>query len=140
MKSCHLSIQTFKEEANNQSKEVLNHSACISITDVCQANLDLNPNWKYQFKSKFYDIDNKKHPQAFNDGLALEVIDFMKKVYADPEVDELIIHCHAGISRSRAFHCFFQYYIVEDPSVLNNPPAYIGNALVYNSLVKMFLS
>ena len=53
--------------------------------------------------------------------------------------DQLVIHCHAGISRSAALHNFFQYYIVNNPYIINNPPQFIGNSYVYSTLVNTYL-
>lgn len=136
MKSCHVSLGTFLEDIN--SLEV-SSMACISITDVCQSSVELNPNWKKSLALKFYDIDSKLHPYAFKEEQAEKTIQYMLEVFNTPGIEELVIHCHAGISRSRAFHCFYQYYIVKDKQTLDNPPAYIGNAMVYNMLVQVYM-
>lgn len=140
MKSCHIGIYEFEQNVNiDLNKELLTNKACISITDLDQEDVVIHSDWKQSLSLKFYDVDT---PDAgykmFDEGQAKQVIDFMIDVVLDGTIDELIIHCHAGISRSRALHNFFQYYIVKDHYHTSNPPATIGNAHVYNTLVKVY--
>lgn len=137
MKSCHISIHEFTTQVNLNSEEVLSNKACISITDVCQKTVVPNIYWNKSLCLKFYDIDIKKHPQAFNLAMAIKTLEFMLEVFHS-DIDELVIHCHAGISRSRALHNFFQYYIIKDQNMIDNPPKFIGNNLVYSLMVQAY--
>ena len=137
MNSKHISLHEFTTVHNLQTEDVLENKTCISITDICQNSIVLSPNWGGTLSLKFYDIDLKSHPQCVKKEQAIEVINFMLLVFKSG-YDELIIHCHAGISRSAAFHNFFQYYIVKNQNIIDNPPKFIGNSLVYSLLVETY--
>lgn len=75
----------------------------ISITQPGDHDADLHPDWKEVLRLQFDDIDGSMLPssnsRSFTPWHAKEVIDFLE---ANKEVDELIVHCMAGISRSAA--------------------------------------
>ena len=65
----------------------------------------------------------------FNEDHAKEIVQFVKDVHADKESAVLIVHCHAGISRSGAVGTFacdyvrldYQEFIDLNPYIMSNP-------------------
>lgn len=83
--------------------------ACISVTSP-NGWAKLKNNWKDVLRLEFDDID-RLHPDIsllvgtnlFSKDQAQEVVEFLDK---NKDVDELIVHCMAGISRSAAIARF----------------------------------
>lgn len=75
----------------------------ISITQPGDKEVGLHPEWKAILRLEFDDIDGSMLPssnsRSFTAWHAKEVLDFLE-IYKD--IDELIVHCMAGISRSAA--------------------------------------
>lgn len=82
---------------------------CISVTSP-NGWAKLKDNWKDVLRLEFDDID-RLHPDIsllvgtnlFSKDQAQEVVEFLDK---NKDVDELIVHCMAGISRSAAIARF----------------------------------
>lgn len=69
----------------------------------------LRPGWKHLLILEFNDIDKKFHPwKLFDKNQAQQVIDFVESL--PDEVDSLMVHCEAGISRSAAVALFIRDY------------------------------
>lgn len=139
MKSAHVSKEQFKTRINTLEANLSNF-ACISITDPCEMKVSLSPYWSKSLALSFLDIDIDTLPYCFTKDMARQVIQYLLEVFQDLNVNTLYIHCHAGISRSRAIHNFFQYYIVENELMKANPPSFVGNSKVYSTLVEVYLT
>jgi len=108
--------------------------AIISITENDFANLSLD--WKYRLNLQFHDIDLpsikvnlrdrvKEKYICFNDDHAKQIMDFLTEV--EDKVEKIIVHCHAGISRSAAVAKF----IAEKYSLYFNHQYSLYNKSVY---------
>lgn len=137
MKSTHISKAQFIQSINTQ-EERLTSFACISITEPAEMKVNISPYWAKSLALSFFDTD-EKIPNSFTKEMAHEVIKFLIDIHSSKDVNTLYVHCYAGISRSRAIHNFFQYYIVKNQVMINNPPQFIGNSLVYSTLVETYL-
>ena len=74
----------------------------------------LKPGWEQILKLTFDDIEEKTEDYIlFNKQHALAILDFIQKL--PPEIDHIIIHCWAGVSRSGAVAKFLcEYYQTSD--------------------------
>jgi rhodanese-related sulfurtransferase len=109
--------------------------ALISITDpdddgcIGGGPATLKRGWKYLLRLRFGDVDDTSNSYAFHDGHAQSIVDFLTKL--PDTVDTLIVHCHAGISRSAAVAKFAaDFFDVED----FNHGYTLYNKLVYRIL------
>lgn len=76
--------------------------AVISITGSCPCPANLDPKWQAILRLEFDDIDWEEEPyQLFSEQQAREIIAFAKEC-AETGIDGILVHCHAGISRSAA--------------------------------------
>lgn len=67
----------------------------------------LRPGWKHLLILEFNDIDRKMPPwKLFDKDQAKQVIDFVESL--PDEVDSIMVHCEAGISRSAAVALFIK--------------------------------
>ena len=87
--------------AQARQENLFGYHRIISITDPDQIKPDLGHlNAKEILQLSFHDVlgagDNSI---AFNDDHFLKIIDFHKNIRDD---DDVMVHCHAGISRSSA--------------------------------------
>jgi len=77
------------------------HWAVISISGLNPAVL--KDGWHSVLKLEFDDIDTPEEPYIlFSDSQANRIIDFVEEVRASHEVEGILVHCQAGISRSAA--------------------------------------
>ena len=119
--------------------------AIISISGMGD-DRKLNVNWEHRLDLDFDDVDapgsftivtkqgNVELPYiTFNENMARKVLQF---AYALPDtIDIIIVHCHAGISRSAAVAKF----LAEEIYDVMFPPQYmLYNKLVYRTLIKIF--
>lgn len=119
--------------------------AIISITGMGD-DRKLNIDWKYRLDLNFDDVDapgsftivtkkgNIELPYiTFNEDMARKVLQF---AYDLPDtIDIIIVHCHAGVSRSAAVAKF----LAEEIYNATFPSKYmLYNKLVYSTLMKVF--
>jgi len=88
--------------------------AIISITDPGAPPAELHPGWPAILRIEFGDLEYDRHTIAywgaswqsvegvFRAAHAQDIIRFVERVESDPDIDHLVIHCHAGKSRSAA--------------------------------------
>lgn len=112
--------------------------ALISITDARDA--DLHADWKHIIRVQFNDIDvvnescwtvnGKPMYKLFDEKKASQIRTFVNELYNDDAEINLIVHCHAGISRSAAV----AKYVAERYD-LDFPKSYsVYNRKVYSTL------
>ncbi len=94
-----ISKADFVKNYNNQNG--LSNSACISIVDPTEAyKPNISDKWQASLRIEMYDADTEEN-SCFTDQEAGQILDFIRLVQ-DCQIKNLIIHCHAGISRSAA--------------------------------------
>lgn len=77
--------------------------AVISLTEPCSADGEakLADGWHSVLRLEFHDITKEEEPYQLMDAAqAQQIVDFVRKVAL--EVEGVIVHCRAGISRSAA--------------------------------------
>ena len=113
--------------------------ACLSIVDNAQSSFNLNPNWVDSRQVNFEDTDNSLNPNALNIANARFIVKYLMSVKENQKVKDLIVHCVAGVSRSRAVCLFFQEVLNNNPvEDLSRTPYQTHNRLVYSQLVKAY--
>lgn len=86
---------------DNWNKEPPSNSACISITDNTMAwKPCIDPNWKESLVLEFFDCDCEKDSE-FTKKKAQQICEFVDKI-SSMRLDNIVVHCYAGISRSAA--------------------------------------
>ena len=104
----------FMSKAAAEKLIYTDHAALISISEPGE-NVYLSGKWDDILVLKFHDTDadanngqnwsalgKPKYWVKFDESQAKEIIDFMNRIHVAEKRKDLIIHCHAGISRSAA--------------------------------------
>lgn len=74
----------------------------ISICEPLAPAAALSPTWNAVLHLKFDDIDTPNELRTtFSAGHAALILDFVEQASAE-NIDGILVHCHAGISRSAA--------------------------------------
>ncbi len=109
---------------------------CISITDFLDGNYAYLPQeFKEILRLQFHDIDTNIMESLGNtyfgmdDSDAKEIVVFLERWYN--KVDYLIIHCHAGISRSSGIASAIEKYYNGDDSKYFHNSIYRPNMRCY---------
>lgn len=103
--------------------------AVISLTSPGKPDAALQPGWAAVLRLAFHDVDSAEAGYAvFKQAHAAAILDFVDSL---PEaITHLVVHCHAGISRSAGVARF-----LAGRHRLRFPPNYaIYNRLVYSVL------
>lgn len=110
-----------------------NETALISLIDPeLEGEFEFDT-WKYRLQLCFDDVDDANDGIAFNSKMAKSVIEFNNAL--PQQVNHIIIHCVAGISRSSAVTKFLTKYIYPDCFNTQFDVEYQQfNQLVYNRL------
>lgn len=75
---------------------------------------------------------------VFDRGHAKKVIDFVTKLQIEPQKRLLVVHCHAGISRSGAVGLFINRYLkLNDKLFRQDNPYILPNAYILSTLMEM---
>lgn len=82
-------------------------------------------------------------PFAFSDYDAIAIINFLKRHFEASDFEDIIIHCHAGVSRSHAIALFIAKFFAKDEKeyqrlLHQERKIYGGNTYVYNKLIEQF--
>jgi len=128
------------------------------IISIISPQLYGNPIKKVGFKDnpkriatlhlQFYDIDSSKEltkmsynelvaqygPGIFSEYQAQQIIDFVEK-YKD-QVELIVIHCEAGISRSAAVGAAIMKQLTGDDSKIFNNKMFLPNMFIYSTILK----
>lgn len=113
--------------------------ALISINDPGYKNKIDYSAWKHNLILEFNDIDKPMNGYfMFDDWYAKRLIDFVLQL---PEnINQIVVHCYAGVSRSGAVVRFLQKHIY--PSCFNSDfwlKYTMDNHRVYSTLEKMWV-
>ena len=87
--------------------------ALISITDIEDKDIHIPfHKWENVTKLNFHDIDEKQEGMTlFNVQMARQIIKFVLGL--PDNVNRIVVHCYAGISRSAAIVRFLQKFVYE---------------------------
>lgn len=107
----------------------LPHMAVISLTTPGKPDAALQPGWAAVLRLAFHDVDSDQGGYVlFSRNHADAILDFVDSLPAG--TTHLIVHCHAGISRSAGVVRF-----LAGRHQVSFPPNYaIYNRLVYSTL------
>lgn len=109
----------------------LPHWAVISISESDSKPANLKEGWHSVLRLEFDDIDSPQDPyQMFNANHANQIIDFVDRIQNGHEVESILVHCRAGISRSAAV----AKWIAEQHSIPFNEQYALYNKHVYSTL------
>ena len=118
--------------------------ALVSIREPAE-HVDLASTWRTVLKLEFHDSDPSKdfNPLGicyddqvlFDEIMAKNVIEWLNSLPYD--VDSVIVHCHAGVSRSAAVAKFICTYYNMNHHILDNYSLY--NKHVYRVLNSVFI-
>lgn len=90
-------------------------SFLIRIGDTPSEFEDISANYEDVLTLCFYDIYPKPaiplNWNAFSKKEAISVIEFFNKIETQKNASELVIHCHAGISRSPAIALSYAWFV-----------------------------
>ena len=83
-------------------------------------------------------------PFAVSDYDSDVIIDFLERHFGNNDFEDIIVHCHAGVSRSHAVALFIAKFFAKDESeyqrlLRQEWKVDGGNAYVYNKLVERFM-
>ena len=87
-------------------------------------------------KLVFSDIEMPNHPDAMSELQAKQIVDFVHSL--DSNIENLIVSCEAGMSRSPAVAAAILYALGEDDMRIWNNSAYSPNTYVYRKVLKAF--
>lgn len=93
---------TFTGRSQAEALYGRSHWAVISITQPGE-KVDLRSGWHSVLRLHFHDIDQPEDPYTlFDESHAKQIIDFVSAVNDSGQVEGILVHCQAGISRSAA--------------------------------------
>jgi len=109
----------------------------ISITDPASGNPPFHGTYEGIIRLQFHDI-NEQFPEGyffegvlFNSDDAKDILAFVKN---HPDIDEIVVHCEAGVSRSAGVAAALsKIYLGDDTEFFGL--CYIPNRLVYNTIL-----
>ncbi len=109
------------------------NSVCVSIVDPTATYVPkINSNWSASKQISFYDADDELN-SCFTKDDALMLINFIKRSISS-NIDNIIVHCYGGISRSAAVAKF-----ISDIFKLNFPSNYmLYNKYIYTTLANQY--
>lgn len=91
----------YMSQANAEKLRPMLDTALISITEPSEL-ANLNTGWTHLLRLEFHDSDTQNFVGCvlFNEAMALQIINLTQSL--PEEVKHIMVHCHAGISRSAA--------------------------------------
>lgn len=106
-------------------------AVCISIVDPTSARKpDITDKWAASLRMEFYDYDTEKE-SGFGKKEAKEICKFVDSI-SKMDLDIIVVHCYAGISRSAAVAKFISIVLC-----LKFPENYfLHNKYVFSTLLK----
>lgn len=79
------------------------NQALIAIQDTFKNGYAYDPDWPALLEIQFDDIDTADPGYVvFDQAHARKIIDFITSIKQDDQIDTVLVHCNAGISRSSA--------------------------------------
>jgi len=122
----------FTNQSTAENNAAIENWAVISISDY--EDVDIEYGWHSVHRSKFIDVNLRSKLQEnevlMTDAQALEIVEFVHKVA--PEIDGILVHCRAGVSRSAAV----AKYIARTFDLPFNHQYNMFNDFVYDQLIK----
>lgn len=92
----------FMSQSQAESLTAEADTALISITEPGDPQAAVDPEWKHLLRLSFHDVDQDRGEgfRLFDEMHARQILDFVESL--PEEINYVIVHCHAGISRSAA--------------------------------------
>lgn len=122
----------FTNQSTAENNAAISGWAMISISDY--ENVDIKKGWHSVHRSKFIDVNLRSKLQdnevLMTDEQALAIVEFVHKVA--PEIDGILVHCRAGVSRSAAV----AKYIARTFNLPFDHNYNMFNDYVYDQLIK----
>lgn len=126
-----LSIQEYSSEMMGIEYKVGGN--CLAALNVHFSDVTTQMEEKKRKENKRWSAEIK----LIEDSDANEIKTFVESLY-DLDIDTLIIHCHAGVSRSSAVAAAITKYYTNDDSMYFNSDRYAPNMTVYYKILKAF--
>lgn len=125
----------FMENEYHKIENISRH-LIISITDSGDADIKLQKNCVDILRLNFHDIDSELlNYQVFNEEFACKILNFVFNNIDN--VDLILVHCEAGISRSAGVACSLCSILNgNDLEMVKKYPLY--NRKVYNTILKQY--
>lgn len=108
--------------------------ATISITDVNSEFPELDETNRVGILQQKFDDTNARRPGSFTSDQAFDILRFAENVAMD--IEKLMIHCHAGVSRSPAVAAALYKLIMNDDDSFFFQ-RYVPNTLVYRTILEV---
>lgn len=114
--------------------------ACISISNSVGDWPDIDDDCRVDilqlvFVDVVFSVSQDFDYSVFSERTALEILDFVEELWWEIEV--LMIHCDAGISRSSAVAAAISKLYLDDDSEFYDEDLYDPNPLVYDILLRV---
>ena len=119
-------------------------SALIAINDLDEINHKRNYVSRYRYKKcffHFFDDTLEDEPYHLSPTGGRRLYGSILQALETPGLEEIVIHCHAGYSRSRAVGSFISKYLLKDEAQFKALKAenggFAGNSHVLDTLIKI---
>jgi predicted protein tyrosine phosphatase len=107
--------------------------AAISITCYKKTFPTLSEENRVGLLQLDFDDVNVKREGSFTQDHAVKILEFAKEII--PQIETLLVHCHAGVSRSPAVAASL-YKLLTNASDSHYFRTYVPNTLVYNTILE----
>ena len=115
-------------------------SALIAINDLDEIDHKRNYVSRFRYNKCFFHFFEDE-PYHLSPTGGQRLYGSIQQALAIPDLEELVIHCHAGYSRSRAVASFITKYLLKDDAMFEALKAenggFAGNPHVLNTLIKI---
>ena len=119
-------------------------SALIAINDLDEIDHKRNYVSRFRYKKCFFHFfDDALEDEPYHLSLTggRRLYGSIQQALAIPGLEEIVIHCHAGYSRSQAVASFISKYLLKDDAMYEALKAenggFAGNPHVLNTLIKI---
>lgn len=131
-------VLNWKQALNLAKEDFSLNRVIISIRSIGDYNLEFNPK-NYSIKDiirvHFNDIEDGKYAITFHDA---ERIAWFVKQYWN-KVDQIVVHCDGGVSRSAGVAAAILKYFTNDDSEIFDNPNYYPNMMVYRRVLNALM-
>ena len=120
-------------------KQNIPKTEIISISDAYDSYPHFNDNQKFSriLYLKFDDVE-KGEPNCITTEDAKKIVKFINTVNKD--IEQIIVHCGAGVSRSAGVCAAIMKYLTGDDSEIFDNPKYCPNMTCYRTVLNGFYS
>ena len=120
-------------------KQNISKTEIISISDAYDSYPHFNDNLNFSriLYLKFDDVE-KGEPNCITTEDAKKITKFINTV--NKSIEQIIVHCEAGVSRSAGVCAAIMKYLTGDDSEIFDNPKYCPNMTCYRAVLKEFYS